>query len=120
MDKKQLQTAAALAAVILLIGLLKHSSGLLAGVLVLLVVAALDWPPAKWVILGFDKVSHVVGQVITKVILTLVFYMFFTPLAWLFRKFNKQLVSRFFSSGKPSYYSDVNETIDPAFFERLW
>ncbi len=121
MDKtKQFKTAAALASVALFISLLKHSTAGVIGVVVFLVAMAFDMAAVRWIITGWEKLTHFIGQVLTKVLLTVIFYLLFTPLSWLFRLFNKKLVAKFFSTGDESYFLKNPEDITPAFFERMW
>lgn len=60
------------------------------------------------------------GNVNSKLILTLVFYLILTPLALIYRVFNKELVRHFRDNRKKSYFEDVNSHCRKKDFEKLW
>lgn len=117
---KELQTAAALAAVMLLIYFLADFRILGMFAVFFLVMVALDLAPAMWFIKGWEKFSHFVGLGITKILLAIIFYAVITPLSWLFRLFNRRWVETFFGRQSESHYIGFSDKIDPAFFERMW
>ncbi|MDI6801166.1 MAG: SxtJ family membrane protein [Thermodesulfovibrionales bacterium] len=70
---------------------------------------------ALW--LGF---SHVIGNFNSKIILALVFYIFLTPLAMLFRAFSKNPLLLKKDSKVESYYNDRNYAFKKDDFEKIW
>ena len=66
------------------------------------------------------KLGSFIGSFNSKILLTLVFYLILTPIAGIYRIFNKDLVNHFNSKGKNSYYKDINVTYKKESFENLW
>jgi hypothetical protein len=75
-------------------------------------------PVAKWIALGWHKLSEGLGYVNSRIILSLVFFLALVPIALLSRLFTKgdlQLKRK-----KGSYYSDRNHQYAPKDFENVW
>lgn len=77
----------------------------LAGLGVLLVVAGL-WCPRtlKWVYLGWMGLGLVLGQVVSTVLLVLIFYLVATPLGLLARVLGKDFLDRKWDARRPTYW----------------
>lgn len=67
--------------------------------------------------LGF---SHYIGAVNSKIILALIFYIFLTPIALLFRIFTKNPLLLKMDKSIESYYNIRNYTPNKKDFEKIW
>jgi hypothetical protein len=66
------------------------------------------------------KFSHIIGNFNSKIILALVFYVFLTPIALLFRMFSKNPLYLRKDGSIKSYYHDRNHALDKEDFEKTW
>lgn len=66
------------------------------------------------------KFAAVLGAFNSKVILTLIFYLILTPLALVYRIFNRHLVDHFRVNKRRSYFEERNKTYTQADFEKTW
>jgi len=66
------------------------------------------------------KFATILGAFNSRVILTLTFYLILTPLAFVYRIFNRPLVDHFRANNRQSYFEDINKTYTQADFEKTW
>lgn len=64
------------------------------------------------------KLADVLGMVVPKILLTLVFYLFLFPIALLYRIFNKDTLM--LSNKYNSYFIDVKKEFDKKSLEKTW
>lgn len=64
------------------------------------------------------KLAHVMGWVMSKVILTIVFFVFLFPVALLSRAFGKGGIKM--KSGGSSYYTERNQLYEKQHLEQVW
>jgi len=69
----------------------------------------------EWV---WMKLGDLLGLIMPKIILTIVFYLFLFPIALLYRIFNKDTLM--LSKKYNSYFIDVKKEIDKKSFENTW
>ena len=69
---------------------------------------------------GWMKFAGALGAFNSRVILTLTFYLILTPLAFLYRIFNRHLVEHFLANKRKSYFEDLNKKYAPGDFEKSW
>jgi len=69
---------------------------------------------------GWLKFAERLGAFNSRVILTLTFYLILTPLAFLYRIFNRHLVEHFLANKRKSYFEDLNKKYAPGDFEKSW
>jgi hypothetical protein len=69
---------------------------------------------------GWMKFGHVIGTFNSKLILTIIFFVVLTPIAFLFRLFNKHLVDHFKVNNRSTYFDDLNKSYEKSDFEKLW
>jgi len=69
---------------------------------------------------GWLKFAEALGAFNSRVILTLTFYLILTPLAFVYRIFNRQLVEHFRANKRQSYFEDLNKQYTPGDFEKSW
>lgn len=66
------------------------------------------------------KFADVLGAFNSKIILTVTFYFILTPLALVYRIFNRPLVYHFRANKRQSYFEDLKKIYTPADFEKTW
>jgi hypothetical protein len=66
------------------------------------------------------KFANLLGAFNSRVILTATFYLILTPLAFVYRIFNRPLVDHFRANKRQSYFENLNKTYTPADFEKTW
>ena len=66
------------------------------------------------------KFAAVLVEFNSRVILTVTFYLILTPLAFVYRIFNRPLVDHFRANKLQSYFEDLGKTYTPADFEKTW
>jgi hypothetical protein len=118
--KKDFQTLTILAAVLLLFYQVFHKPvfGLLAAVLLVIALAFKKTAArlaALW--LGF---SEVLGALNTKLVLGAVYFLLLTPLAFIFRLFNKNGVNSRADRGAGTYFEKNKYLFAPADLEEPW
>ena len=64
------------------------------------------------------KLAHGMGYVMSKVLLTVIFFVFLLPLAWLSKLFGKNSVQ--LKSGEKSYFKERNFTYTKESLENVW
>lgn len=73
---------------------------------------------SKWIAWTWFKISEGIGAVVSRVLLTVIFFLVLVPIAFLARLFTKgdlQLKRK-----EDSYYSDRNHQYEPKDFENVW
>lgn len=86
----------------------------------LLFLGIFDNPLAKTVSSLWLSFSEVMGKISTFIILFLIFYLFITPLAFLWRIFNKKDASHFLKDNSDSLFTVVKKTFSKDYFEKTW
>ncbi len=66
------------------------------------------------------KFGQILGTILTKLVLTIVFYFLLTPLGLLFRTFNREVYLFFKDRRRNSFFKDVNIEYKKEDFEKLW
>ncbi len=69
---------------------------------------------------GLIKFGQIVGTILTKVLLAMVFYLFVTPLGFLYRIFNREIYLFFKDRKRDTFFKDVNIKYKKEDFEKLW
>jgi hypothetical protein len=65
------------------------------------------------------KFAHVIGAINSRILLTVIFYLFLTPIAIITRTFNKTIAGNFFKR-QQSYFYELNKTYKKSDFEKTW
>ena len=76
--------------------------------------------PAYWISYGWDKFAVLIGRVNSRIILTLLFYLFLTPAAFLFRLFNRQAAGDFTDKTRKTQFKDRSGIFSRESFEKPW
>lgn len=66
------------------------------------------------------KFAEALGKINSRILLTIMFFAILTPLALVYRRFNKDKVDHFLVNDRDSYFDDVQKTYSPEDFEKLW
>ncbi len=69
---------------------------------------------------GWIKLGQFIGTALTKIFLTLVFYLFVTPLGFFYRIFNREVYLFFKEKKRDTFFKDVNMEYKKEDFEKLW
>jgi hypothetical protein len=75
---------------------------------------------ARPIAAAWMRFAEVLGTVNSKILLAIAFYVVLTPLSFLYRIFNKELVWHFRAKGRETLFEDVKETYSKKTFERQW
>lgn len=86
----------------------------------LLVIALFIRPLARKITQGWLATADVLGVCNSRIVLTLVFYFFLTPIALVFRFFNKNALNVVFPKGAGSYFSFREHTFVKQDLEKMW
>ena len=115
-----LKTLNILALAALVFYFITSSAWLVWAALALLALASFDNPLARILSTGWLKFSEALSIVMSKVILTLVFYVFLVPVAVLYRLFNKEISSHFRNGDKSSLFAEIKQPFSRKSFENPW
>jgi len=66
------------------------------------------------------KFSEVLGRVNSKIILTMIYFVVLVPVAFCYRRFNRNLVDYFAGRNLDSFYVDSNRIYSRESFEKTW
>jgi len=66
------------------------------------------------------KILLAIGTTNSKILLTIIFYLVLTPIAFLFRLSNRKTVDYFKNRNMVSYFVDINKNYNEEFFQRQW
>ena len=119
-DMKRSEVLETILALMLMLGIIywvtKNPWWLLAAA-VLGVIGLLFKPLAKKIYWLWERLSHAIGSIMNKVILTIVFIFILIPLSWLSKLFKKRAVN---ASAGNSYFKDRNTTYTKENLENIW
>ena len=71
-----------------------------------------------WITRIWLEFSEVLGGLMTRLLLSLCFYLVLTPISLIYRLFNTDTLD--LKPTKESYFHTRNETFDKQYFERIW
>lgn len=104
-----------------LIGYLVFSINWLLWVAFLLAIGnAFESRITSWIAEYWMKLAGILGNFNSKIILSVMFFIVLTPLAFVYRLFNRELVNHFRKNQRRSYFDDVNKSFTKSDFEKLW
>lgn len=116
----ELETLTVLAAFLLVLNLVLQRQGFVYGALLLIGAGLFIRPLARLITKAWLGFSRVLGAINNRIILSLVFLLFLTPLAYLFRLFNKNPLQLTENTKSQSMYHDRNHKYTKEGFEKLW
>ena len=112
--EQEKDTGLAVVLILLIITLFSHSDKFVAPAIIALVVT-MTWPPLyKPLAPLWFGLSHVMGNIVSRILLTLVFYVVVTPIG-LFRKMLgfDAMRTKLWKSGTESAFTERNHTFEP-------
>jgi Saxitoxin biosynthesis operon protein SxtJ len=116
---QELETLGVLALFFLVLNAITHRGAFVYVALVLLVIGLFVKPLAAQISKGWLKFAEVIGTFNSKLILSLTFYLFLTPIAFLFRIFTKNpLMLK--TNNASSFYTERNHSYTAADLEKMW
>jgi len=86
----------------------------------LLITAAFENPVGPQLAKHWLRFSECLGQFTTRLLLSVVYFVFLLPLALLYRLFNKELSMHFYNGNRKSLFVDADKTYTVHSFENLW
>ncbi|MFA7073668.1 MAG: SxtJ family membrane protein [Endomicrobiaceae bacterium] len=64
--------------------------------------------------------AHVLGKINTKILIGIAYYLCLTPIAFIFRLFNKKDIADFFNKKDTTYFKDTGKKYTKKDLEQLW
>jgi energy-coupling factor transporter transmembrane protein EcfT len=116
----ELETLGVLAAFFLILNVISHRQSFVYAALGLLLVALFVKPLARIISRAWMKFAEVLGAFNSRLILTLVFYLFLTPLAMLYRLFNKNPMNLKTGPEAVSLYVVRDHVYSGDDFDKMW
>ena len=117
--KTILETLAVLALAALLFHLWLDHAWLIYLAAALLALALFPNPLATLITKGWLKFSEVLGAVMSRVVMTLIFFFFLTPIALLYRLFNRAAADHFLKK-RDIYWRAAEGSFTKESFEKPW
>ncbi len=114
------QTFQLLTLVVLVLFLIWKAVWLIALAVILLLLSLKENPVSTKISGAWLTLAEAMGAVSTKVILTIIFFVFLVPVAWLYRLFEKELTHHFFQKKSDSYFMDKKQNYSKDIFEKTW
>jgi hypothetical protein len=118
--KLELETLAVLSLFFLILASIIHRQFLMYIGIALLVIALFIKPLAVMIARGWLAFAKILGTFNSKIVLTLVFYLFLTPIALLYRVFNKNCLSIQSHPKSTSMYVDRDHVFTASDLEKMW
>jgi hypothetical protein len=116
----ELETLGVLSAFFLILNVVTHRQAFVYVALVLLLVALFVKPLAKVISRAWMKFAEVLGTFNSKLILSLVFFLFLTPLALLYRIFNKNPLNLQPGQETDTLFVTRDHVYSKDDFEKMW
>ena len=117
---RDLETIITLAAMLLIVKVIFNVEWLYFVTLALLLIALLSKRSCSKVAELWLRVTNLIGTTITIIIMTLIYYLFLTPIALLYRLLRKNQVMLKKDKNIVTYYNDYNKTFTKRDFEKMW
>ena len=119
--RRILETNTILGLACLVVGILSHKTPWFYGSAALLIIGLFIPALGKWIAFSWLKFGQVLGAINSKILLGLVYYLFLTPLAFVFRLVKGDFFRLKKDEGpKRSYWIDRNHTYKKDDFEKIW
>ena len=117
---RELETISVLAGFLLLLNLSLHRPVLVNSALALLFIGLFVRPVSRIISRGWLIFAERLGAINSKIILTMVFFLFITPIAFLYRLFSKNPLQIKRENHLTTLYLERNHLCDRADFEKMW
>jgi hypothetical protein len=119
--EKSLEAVLAICAGLLVLFWIFKNSYFIIAATVIAVVTLLSPFLAKWIAWFWYKLAETLGRINGFILLTILFYLFLTPLAWLSKLFKKdELQLKKKANPEDSYFVERNHTFTKKDLENMW
>ena len=119
-NSAELETLGVLSAFFLVLNVITHRQVFVYSALGLLMIALFVKPLAKVLSGAWMKFAEVLGTFNSKLILSVVFFLFLTPLALMYRLFNKNSLQLKRGSKTGTLFITRDHVYSKADFEKMW
>jgi hypothetical protein len=116
--RKSLETILVLVLALLVLYWLKHKPSFLLAAGILGAIGILIPSLAQLIHIGWMKLGEAMGYVTSKIVLTVIFFLFVVPLSYLSRLSGRKAMK--LKSGGSSYFTDRNVTYNKDSMENVW
>jgi hypothetical protein len=116
--EKSLETILVLCTALVVVFLVTDIRHFLTAAVVLGVIGIFSKVLSHWIHLGWMKLSHILGAISGRVLLSLIFFVFLLPLSLLQKAFGKPTMLR--QHGLNSYYKDRDKKYTAEDIENMW
>lgn len=116
--EKNLETCLVIATGLIVIGLIFDIRWLFYVAIALGVIGVFINPLARWVSWLWYKIAEVMGFVMSKVLLTIVFFLVLLPVALVYRAFNKDTLQ--LKRSNQSYWRERSHSYEKKDLENVW
>jgi len=90
------------------------------GCMLLLLLALVGGKSSVFIAKSWMSFAHILGKINTKILIGISYYFCLTPIAFIFRLFNKKDVSDFFNKRDDTCFKDTNKKYTKKDLETLW
>ncbi len=118
--EKNLETCLVIATGLLLFWLIYEVKPLIIAAFVIGIIGAFFDTVAGWITWVWYKIAEVMGGIMSKVLLSLVFFGFLAPIAFVYRIFNKDTLQLGKKGNDGSYWSERSHTYTKKDLEQMW
>lgn len=118
--EKNLETCLVIATGLLLFWFIYEVKVLLIIAFVIGIIGVFINPLAKWVNWFWYKLADVLGMIVPKILLTLVFFVFLFPVALIYRMFNKDTLQLQKRGASSSYWVERGHQFINKDLEQIW
>ncbi len=115
--EKQLETCIVIATGLLVIWYFKRIDWLVYAAIAIGIIGAFIPFLSKWIHWAWYKLAEMMGFVMSKVMLSIVFYLILFPLAFFYRLFSKDAMQR---KKKESYWTERSHQYSAKDLENIW
>ncbi len=117
---QEIETLGVLATFFLIVNIISNRREFVYVSLTFLIIALFVKPLARAISRMWLKFAEVIGTFNSRVILSLVFYLFLTPIAFLYRIFTKDTLMLKPDRNRDSLYTERNHVYTPTDLEKMW
>ena len=118
--QKNLETCLVIATGLLLFWLIYEAKPLIIAAFVIGLIGVFFDTVAGWITWVWYKIAEVMGGIMSKVLLSLVFFGFLAPIAFLYRIFNKDTLQLKKKGNTGSYWTERSHTYQKKDLEQMW
>ena len=84
------------------------------------IIAVFSSAATQFIFKYWMKLATLLGAINSKILLTIIFFLFLTPIAFFYRLLNKDTLQLKKNTSKTTYYIEKNHTYTKADLEKMW